>query len=107
MLCIVFYSSFVPSPDFEGRKDIFKVYTKHLHTDESLDLDELATLTEGYSGADIENICREAVYNSLRSNIHTTTITQSCLLESIQNIQPSITKEMNERYIDFQNSFYQ
>lgn len=97
---------YIPPPDLDARKDIFRVYTSHLHTDDSLDISKLAELTEGYSGADIENICREAVYLSLRKDINTTTITQETLLETISQTQPSITKDMVTHYLDFLNSFY-
>ena len=55
---------YIPPPDKAARKEIFKVYSEYLHPDETLNLDELAELTEGFSGADIENICREAVYRA-------------------------------------------
>ena len=98
---------YIPPPDLKARKDIFRVYTSHLHTDDSLNIDELAEKTQGYSGADIENVCREAVYTSLRNDINTTTITQDNLLQTIQQTKPSITAEMVQHYIDFENSFYQ
>lgn len=98
---------YIPPPDYEARKEVFKVYTSHLHTDNTLQIDELATKTEGYSGADIENVCREAVYQALRDDINTTTISQNVLLQSIKQTAPSITSDMEQRYLDFQNSFYQ
>lgn len=99
--------SYIPPPDFEARKDIFRVYTSYLHMDDSLNLSKLAEMTEGYSGADIENICREAVYLSLRGDIHAMAITQSVLEESVHQTQPSITSNMVDHYIEFMNSFYQ
>lgn len=99
--------SYIPPPDFEARKDIFRVYTSHLHMDDSLNISKLAEMTEGYSGADIENICREAVYLSLRMDINAMAITQSVLEQSISQTQPSITPNMVEQYTEFMNSFYQ
>lgn len=53
-------SIYVPPPDFEHRKKIFENYLKRLPV-EKLDLDELAEVTEGYSGADIERLIDNAL----------------------------------------------
>lgn len=53
-------SIYVPPPDFEQRKKIFEIYLKRLPI-EKLDLDELAEMTEGYSGADIERLIDNAL----------------------------------------------
>ncbi len=48
-------------PDIKGRKEIFQIHLKPLKLDESIEVDEyadrMATLTPGFSGADIRNIC--------------------------------------------------
>jgi len=52
-------------PGIEAREDIFKVYLKKLKLESHKDVIDihakrLATLTPGFSGADIANICNEA-----------------------------------------------
>lgn len=52
-------------PSIEARKEIFKLYLKKLTLEKHEDIVEihakrLATLTPGFSGADIANICNEA-----------------------------------------------
>ena len=98
---------YIPPPDFEARKQIFAVYTSKIHMDGSLDLDVLAERTDRFSGADIESVCRDAVYSSLRKDINTECITQQMLLDVIQETKPSITQDMISYYEAFQNSFYQ
>lgn len=98
---------YIPPPDRTARKEIFKVYSDHLNTDNTLDLDELANMTEGFSGADIENICREAVYQALRSDMNVNSISQAVLVDVVKSTKPSITREMIAHYSDFQNAFYQ
>ena len=98
---------YIPPPDLEARKQIFAVYTSKIHMDDSLDLDVLAERTDGFSGADIESVCRDAVYSSLRKDINTECITQQMLLDVIQEAKPSITRDMISYYEAFQNSFYQ
>lgn len=47
---------YIPPPDFEVRKLLFKHYTKRLALDGAVDFDELARLTEGYSSSDIRDV---------------------------------------------------
>src|SRR5690554_218420 len=48
------------------RVEIFNVHLKRIKTDDSLDVDLLASLTPGFSGADIANICNEAALMAAR-----------------------------------------
>lgn len=97
---------YIPPPDLATREAIFKVYTDRIHMDSSLDLKQLAEMTEGFSGADIENVCREAVYDALRRDITVEAISQDRLMDAIRAVKPSITKEMVEHFVDFQNAYY-
>lgn len=60
----------VTNPDLEGRKEIFLVHLAPLKVDGSRSLEEiakrLATLTPGFSGADIMNLCNEAAILAAR-----------------------------------------
>ncbi|WP_172633393.1 ATP-binding protein [Methanosalsum zhilinae] len=51
---------FIPEPDHDARLAIFNIYLESRPIDPHLCLDELAANTEGYSGADISSICKEA-----------------------------------------------
>lgn len=58
----------VDLPDLNERRDIFKVHTKPLKTNKSVDLDYLSRQTPGFSGADIANVCNEAALIAARHN---------------------------------------
>jgi len=58
----------VELPDLEERRAIFKVHTRDLKIDETLDLDFLARQTPGFSGADIANVCNESALIAARKN---------------------------------------
>src|SRR6267378_1056791 len=60
---------FVPPPDLEARKQIFRIHTKKTPMAEDVKLDELARKTEGYTGADIASICNTAVMLSIKEHI--------------------------------------
>ncbi|MCS7110232.1 MAG: AAA family ATPase [Candidatus Caldarchaeum sp.] len=51
---------FVPLPDLEARNLLFQKYTKGLRMDSNVELSQLAKITDGYSAADIHDICMEA-----------------------------------------------
>ncbi|KAK0180761.1 hypothetical protein PV327_003112 [Microctonus hyperodae] len=59
---------FVPAPDIKGRASIFKVHLKPLKT--TLDKEglarKMASLTPGFTGADIANVCNEAALIAAR-----------------------------------------
>lgn len=56
----------VPLPNEEGRKQILNIHTKNMALDEEADIDLLATLTDGTSGADLKAICTEAGMFAIR-----------------------------------------
>lgn len=55
-----------PLPDKKTRLKIFQIHTKGKPLDKDVDLDKLASQTEGFSGADIEAICRRASMLAMR-----------------------------------------
>ena len=59
---------YIPPPDEKAREAIFEVYLKKYGVSDGVDVRVLSEMTEGYSGADIENVCRESVYGCLREN---------------------------------------
>jgi transitional endoplasmic reticulum ATPase len=50
----------IPLPDYESRRRLFSVYSRKLRLASDIDLDMLAKVTEGNSGADIKAICNQA-----------------------------------------------
>ena len=87
----------VPTPDRGARLDVLKIHTKEMPLDE-VELEELADKTAGYSGADIEAICREAAIAALRKDIEAGTITKRDFEKSLQIVKPSVSESMNTFY---------
>lgn len=50
----------IPLPDYSSRRKLFSVYSRKLRMASDIDLDMLAKVTEGNSGADIKAICNQA-----------------------------------------------
>ncbi|KAL4728606.1 AAA ATPase afg3 [Fusarium chlamydosporum] len=61
---------FIDRPTMKGRQEIFKVYLKKIVTNEDHEylVGRLATLTPGFSGADIANVVNEAALIAARGN---------------------------------------
>lgn len=86
----------VPVPDKKARLDIFKVHTKNMPLAEDIDLEKLAEKTEGYTGADIEAVCREAAMIALRENLNADKVELRHFEEALKRIRPSVKEdEMN------------
>ncbi|KAJ5543048.1 hypothetical protein N7535_005477 [Penicillium sp. DV-2018c] len=51
---------YIGPPDFEARREILRIWAKKSVVNPEVDLDSLASLTEGYSGAEIVSICETA-----------------------------------------------
>lgn len=60
---------YIPLPNKEGREALLKINLREVKVDESVDLTTIATRLDGYSGADITNVCRDASMMSMRRKI--------------------------------------
>ncbi|MBC7119505.1 MAG: AAA family ATPase, partial [Methanobacteriaceae archaeon] len=81
----------VEDPDKEARLAIFKVHTKNMPLADDVDLDELAEMTEGYVGADIEAICREAAMLTLREDMNAKEVPMKNFKKAMKKIKPKST----------------
>ncbi len=107
----------VPAPDTDARRAIFEVHTRNKPLADNVDLDDLAELTEGYVGADIEAVCREAAMAASRELIKT--VDRDEVAESVKNalinrdhfeaaldeVKPSYTEEMRRTYNNIEERF--
>ena len=71
-------------PDIEGRKEIMKVHFGNKNVESDVDYNEIASLTPGFSGADIANLANEAAIFSVRSNSEK--ITRTNILDAYEKI---------------------
>ena len=92
-----------PAPDQKARLEIFKVHSKGMPV--KADLKRLAAQTDGYVGADIESVCREAAIYALRENFQAKTIKAAHFKEALKKVRPSVTPEIKKAYEDIRESF--
>ncbi|MEM4679594.1 MAG: CDC48 family AAA ATPase [Thermofilaceae archaeon] len=89
---------YVPPPDRAARLEILKVHTRRMPLAEDVDLEKIADATEGYTGADLAALCKEAAIIALREAGKPTRVTMKRFLKSMEAVKPSITREDIERY---------
>ena len=112
----------VPAPDEKARLEIFKVHTRKVPLAEDVNLEELAKRTEGYTGADIEAVVREAAMLAMRRALQEgiikpgmkadeirrkVKVTMKDFEEALKKIGPSVSKETMEYYRKIQEQFKQ
>ncbi|KAH0711853.1 hypothetical protein KY289_007812 [Solanum tuberosum] len=98
---------YIPLPDFKSRKEFIKINLKSIKLAPGVDIDQVARRTEGYSGDDLTNICRDASFNGMRrkisgkstdeikniskSEILNIPVTMDDLLEALDKIKPTVS----------------
>tara|TARA_B100002003_G_C14139663_1_gene548065 strand:+ start:8 stop:2206 length:2199 start_codon:yes stop_codon:yes gene_type:complete len=92
-----------PIPDKKTREMIFEVHTKKMPL-KDVDLKKLIDKTEGYTGSDVEALCREAAINALRKDITAKEVTMKNFEEAMEEIGPSVTKEIEKNYEELKNT---
>ncbi len=90
----------VPRPDKQGREQIFRIHTRNKPLSSDVDPAELAGISDGLSGAEIESAANRAALTSLRRHIgggsgdvQEIRITQEDLVDAIRLVSPSAGKE--------------
>ena len=94
----------VPSPDEKTRLEIFKIHTRNMPL-KGVDLKKMAKDTEGYSGADIEAICREAGLNAIREKMDADEVIKKHFDLALKESKPSITPDIVKFYDMLTDSF--
>jgi transitional endoplasmic reticulum ATPase len=105
----------VPVPDRDARRAIFGVHTRDKPLADDVDLDELADETDGYVGADIEAVCREASMAATREFINSVSaeeaaksvgnvrVTSGHFEEALEEVGPSVDEDTRERYEELED----
>ena len=92
-----------PVPSEKARTEIFGVHTKGMPV--KVDVEKLAKMTEGYAGADIEAVCREAAIYALRKDFNAKSVEEEHFIEALNKVKPSITKEIEQAYKEIKENF--
>ena len=89
---------FVPPPDKPARVEILKVHTKNMPLEQDINLEALAEMTDGYSGADIEGLCREAAMTAVRDDWKVKPVAMKHFELALEETRPSLSPKDMERF---------
>ena len=89
---------YIPAPDATSRLKILEVHTKQMPLKKDVSIEDIAQKTEGYVGADLENLCREAGMMAYRENPEASEVSQQNFIDAMKNIRPSVDEEVIKFY---------
>jgi len=107
----------VPVPDEDARRKILAVHTRDKPLADDVDLDVIASRTDGYVGADLEAVAREASMSASREFINSVSpeevgesvgnvrVTMAHFEHALEEVNPSVTPETRERYEEIEQQF--
>jgi transitional endoplasmic reticulum ATPase len=90
----------VPAPDAQARMKILELKTKNMPL-KGVNLKTLVEKTDGFSGADLEALCREAAMQALRENKNAKEVTMKHFEKALKDLRPSLGKDVLEFYNQF------
>ena len=88
----------VDVPDKDSRKKIFSIHTQNMPLAEDINISGLVNMTEGYVGADIESLVREAAMSALRRDKKTGAVSKLDFDEAFKKVKPSVSPDTAKRY---------
>ncbi|MFW9902854.1 MAG: CDC48 family AAA ATPase [Candidatus Thorarchaeota archaeon] len=92
----------VKPPDMKSREKILKIHTSGMKLGADVNFSNLASDLDGYVGADIAAICREAVMIALREDLNTELIELRHFHEAKKAIHPSITERIIKEFMELE-----
>lgn len=79
----------VGRPDADARLSILKVHTRGMPL-RDVDLGSIASMTDGYVGADLEALCREAGLNAYREDHGAEYVENRHFMKALEDVPPSV-----------------
>ncbi len=89
---------YVPVPEEVGRRRILEIHSRHMPLGDDVDLDEIARRTQGYTGADLENLTRRAGLQALRDDQEANIVPMCYFEQALEETGASVTPEMEKEY---------
>jgi transitional endoplasmic reticulum ATPase len=106
----------VNSPNEKGRLNVLQIHTKDMPVGDKKQFNDkekekflmdIARKTEGYTGADIESLAREAAMISLRESVDAKIVNKRHFEEALKKVKPSVNKSTIDIYRKIEENFLQ
>ena len=95
----------VAQPDEEGREQILKIHTNDTPLSPDVSLREVAEITDGYVGSDLESIARESAIEALRDDDDATEVEMQHFRRALESVRPTVTDEIETYYDEIEEQF--
>jgi len=96
---------FIGEPEQEGREQILKIHTQNSPLAPDVSLREIAEITDGYVGSDLESIAREAAMVALREDEGAEEVEMRHFRQAMENVRPTITDDIMDYYEQIEEQF--
>ncbi|KAJ3184018.1 spermatogenesis associated protein 5 [Gaertneriomyces sp. JEL0708] len=94
---------YISPPDFDARMAIFKNRLCGMCISADVNIETLAKMTEGYSGAECVSICQEGAVEAMRRDVHVTCVEMCDFEQAVTRCVPRIGQEMLAFYERWRN----
>ncbi|WP_435075810.1 CDC48 family AAA ATPase [Halorubrum sp. HHNYT27] len=95
----------IGQPDQEGREQILDIHTKDTPLAPDVSLREIAEITDGYVGSDLEGIAREAAIEALRDDDDAEEVEMKHFRRAMESVRPTINDDILAYYEEVEQQF--
>ncbi|WP_327050869.1 CDC48 family AAA ATPase [Halomicrococcus gelatinilyticus] len=95
----------IGEPDTDGREQILKIHTRETPLAADVSLRELAEMTDGYVGSDLESIAREAAIEALREDDDAEEVEMRHFRSAMESVRATITDDLLDYYEEMEQEF--
>ena len=95
----------IGEPDVGGRERILEIHTEDTPLSPDVSLRELAEITDGYVGSDLESIAREAAIEALREDDGAEAVEMRHFRQALESVRPTITDDIRDYYERVEDEF--
>ena len=95
----------IGEPDVDGRERILEIHTEDTPLAADVTLREIAEITDGYVGSDLESITREAAIEALREDEEADIVEMRHFRQAMENVRPTITDDILDYYEQIEEEF--
>ncbi|XP_029673347.1 ATPase family protein 2 homolog [Formica exsecta] len=94
---------YVGLPDEETRREIFNIKLRNMPIADEVNIADLVSLTEGYTGAEIQAICHEAAMKALEEDLDATVVIKEHFIAAFKTVTPRTPVSLLKIYDDYMN----
>ncbi|XP_072939143.1 ATPase family gene 2 protein homolog A [Epargyreus clarus] len=92
---------YVPLPDFETRLQIIEIKLSKMSVSDDINSHNLATKTEGFSGAELQALCHEAALKALEKDLDCQAVTMEHFENVLKDFKPRTSQSLLKVYEEF------